>query len=41
MFLILRNQVDANQCGSEADLYGLVSNILEDADQFDNTFAEE
>ena len=33
--------MDANQCGSEADLYGLVSNILEDADQLDTTFAEE
>ncbi|KAG5280022.1 hypothetical protein AALO_G00084080 [Alosa alosa] len=36
-----RSQMDANQCGSEADLYGLVSNILEDADQSDTTFAEE
>ncbi|XP_031426568.1 meiosis-specific coiled-coil domain-containing protein MEIOC isoform X2 [Clupea harengus] len=36
-----RTQMDANQCGSEADLYGLVSNILEDADQLDTTFAEE
>ncbi|XP_043090601.1 meiosis-specific coiled-coil domain-containing protein MEIOC [Puntigrus tetrazona] len=30
-----RNLVDANNCGSEADLYGLVSDILEEPDSMD------
>ncbi|KAK7167712.1 hypothetical protein R3I94_001948 [Phoxinus phoxinus] len=30
-----RNLVDASNCGSEADLYGLVSDILEDPDSLD------
>ncbi|XP_059412241.1 meiosis-specific coiled-coil domain-containing protein MEIOC-like isoform X2 [Carassius carassius] len=30
-----RNLVDANSCGSEADLYGLVSDILEEPDSMD------
>ncbi|KAJ7992365.1 hypothetical protein DPEC_G00277770 [Dallia pectoralis] len=36
-----RNVPDGNNCGSEADLYGLVSNILEEADQMDTYFDEE
>ncbi|XP_019906146.2 meiosis-specific coiled-coil domain-containing protein MEIOC [Esox lucius] len=36
-----RNVPDGNDCGSEADLYGLVSNILEEADQMDPHFNEE
>ncbi|XP_052402556.1 meiosis-specific coiled-coil domain-containing protein MEIOC isoform X1 [Carassius gibelio] len=30
-----RNLLDASNCGSEADLYGLVSNILEEPDSID------
>ncbi|XP_051743566.1 meiosis-specific coiled-coil domain-containing protein MEIOC [Ctenopharyngodon idella] len=30
-----RNRVDASNCGSEADLYGLVSDILEEPDSLD------
>ncbi|XP_021480537.2 meiosis-specific coiled-coil domain-containing protein MEIOC isoform X1 [Oncorhynchus mykiss] len=36
-----RNLPDGNDCGSEADLYGLVSNILEEADQMDSYYTEE
>ncbi len=35
MFILHRNLVDANNCGSEADLYGLVSDILEEPDSVD------
>ncbi|XP_056308671.1 meiosis-specific coiled-coil domain-containing protein MEIOC [Danio aesculapii] len=30
-----RNSIDANNCGSEADLYGLVSDILDEPDSVD------
>ncbi|XP_041719052.1 meiosis-specific coiled-coil domain-containing protein MEIOC [Coregonus clupeaformis] len=36
-----RNLPDGNDCGSEADLYGLVSNILEEADQMESYYTEE
>ncbi|KAJ8377240.1 hypothetical protein AAFF_G00264680 [Aldrovandia affinis] len=36
-----RTLADGNDCGSEADLYGLVSNILEESDQTDADFTEE
>jgi len=35
MFVLHRNLVDASNCGSEADLYGLVSDILEEPDSLD------
>ncbi|KAL0992794.1 hypothetical protein UPYG_G00098480 [Umbra pygmaea] len=36
-----RSLPDENNCGSETDLYGLVSNILEEAEQKDSYFNEE
>ncbi|KAJ8344712.1 hypothetical protein SKAU_G00289050 [Synaphobranchus kaupii] len=36
-----RALADGKECGSESDLYGLVSNILEEPDQMDADFAEE
>ncbi|XP_036408783.1 meiosis-specific coiled-coil domain-containing protein MEIOC [Megalops cyprinoides] len=36
-----RNLADGNECETEADLYGLVSNILEESDQTDADFAGE
>lgn len=36
-----RNLKDTIDCGSEADLYGLVSNILEEVDPMDSYFSQE
>ncbi|KAF5899704.1 meiosis-specific coiled-coil domain-containing protein MEIOC isoform X2, partial [Clarias magur] len=36
-----RNVKDGIDCGSEADLYGLVSNILEEVDPMDSYFCQE
>ncbi|XP_072549917.1 meiosis-specific coiled-coil domain-containing protein MEIOC, partial [Salminus brasiliensis] len=36
-----RNLTDGNDCGSEADLYGLVSDILEEVDPMDCYFSQE
>ncbi|MBN3273373.1 MEIOC protein, partial [Polyodon spathula] len=36
----LQTLLDGNECGSEADLYGLVSNILEEPDKTETFFAE-
>ncbi|KAL7860754.1 hypothetical protein AOLI_G00171030 [Acnodon oligacanthus] len=36
-----RNLIDGNDCGSETDLYGLVSTILEEADPVDSYFSPE
>uniref|UniRef100_UPI003AAE448D meiosis-specific coiled-coil domain-containing protein MEIOC n=1 Tax=Centroberyx gerrardi TaxID=166262 RepID=UPI003AAE448D len=35
-----RNPTDGTECEGEADLHGLVSNILEEADSLDNYYAE-
>ncbi|XP_017552852.1 meiosis-specific coiled-coil domain-containing protein MEIOC [Pygocentrus nattereri] len=36
-----RNLIDGNDCGSETDLYGLVSTILEEADPVDSYYSPE
>lgn len=36
-----RNLKDGVDCGSETDLYGLVSTILEDVDPMDSYFSQE
>ncbi|XP_048848049.1 meiosis-specific coiled-coil domain-containing protein MEIOC isoform X2 [Brienomyrus brachyistius] len=36
-----RNSADGNECGSTSDLYGLVSDILEESDHMDSYFADE
>lgn len=36
-----RNLKDGIDCGSEADLYGLVSTILEEVDPMDSYFSQE
>ncbi|XP_030649787.1 meiosis-specific coiled-coil domain-containing protein MEIOC [Chanos chanos] len=36
-----RNVLDGNECENEADLYGLVSNILEEADRMESYFSED
>ncbi|XP_036446353.1 meiosis-specific coiled-coil domain-containing protein MEIOC [Colossoma macropomum] len=36
-----RNPIDGNGCGSETDLYGLVSTILEEVDPMDSYFSQE
>lgn len=40
-FLFSRNSADGNECGSTFDLYGLVSDILEESDHMDSYFADE
>ncbi|XP_048848051.1 meiosis-specific coiled-coil domain-containing protein MEIOC isoform X4 [Brienomyrus brachyistius] len=37
----VRNSADGNECGSTSDLYGLVSDILEESDHMDSYFADE
>lgn len=39
--LLDRDLKDSIDCGSEADLYGLVSTILEEVDPMDSYFSEE